>query len=251
MRRFAPLIVLALLVLPATAGAASPSVKLVDCEPALDPLERTATFEARAKAAEDSERMQVRFTLQVHEDGLPGWRRVVADGFDTWLTSDEGVRRYTYAKTVQNLTSPASYRVQVRFRWLDEDGDVAARSRRTSPACKQPDMRPNLVPQAIDTALAPDPAGDLRRYAVTVRNLGRSAADPFAVALRVGDAELDPQVVFGLEPGQEQVVTFLGPACSAGDPLVATVDGGETVDERIEDDNALSVDCGALQARRR
>ena len=79
------------------------------------------------RAARGSERMQVRFTLQVREDALASWRRVAATGFDTWLTSLPEVRRYTYAKTVTNLSAPAAYRTVVRFRWLDEDGAAAAR----------------------------------------------------------------------------------------------------------------------------
>jgi len=240
MRRLAPIVAALVLGFPAAADATS--VKLVGCVPALDPLQRTATFEARAKAARGSERIQVRFTLQVREEGLAAWRRVVAPGFDTWLTSAPRVRRYTYAKTVQNLTAPAAYRMVARFRWLDEDGEVLAAARRTSAVCRQPDERPNLVARGIEVVPAPRDEA-LRRYAVTVRNTGRGAAGPFAVALRAGDQELSPLPVFGLAAGQEQVVTFLGPACTAGALLVATLDGAEAVDERDEDDNVLTVPC--------
>ena len=97
-----------------------------------------------------SDRMQVRFTLQVREGALPAWRRVVAPGLDEWLTSAPGVSRYSYAKTVQNLSAPAAYRTVVRFRWLDAGGAVLARSRATSRACRQPDMRPDLAVARID-----------------------------------------------------------------------------------------------------
>src|SRR5215211_7707831 len=140
-----------LLAWPAAAEAAT--VKVVDCVPALDPIARSATFEARMRASRESDRLQVRFTLQVRDEGvMTRWRKVVAPGFDEWLTSASGVRRYSYARTIQNLTAPASYRTIVRFRWLDADGEVLRSSRGTSAACRQPDLRPDLVPLRVETA---------------------------------------------------------------------------------------------------
>jgi hypothetical protein len=229
------LLISALLLLgfPAAAGAAS--VKLVACEPALAAEDRGATFEARVAPARGSARMQVRFTLQVREGVLPGWRRVVAEGLDEWLTSDPGVRRYSYSKTVRNLSAPASYRTVVRFRWLDAEGAVLKRSRATSRTCRQHDMRPDLSATGIEVA-----GGG---YAVALRNDGRTHAGPFSVALAVGARRLDPITVPGLEAGERRVLTFTGPACAPGEPLTATVDDERAVEERDEQDNALVVGC--------
>jgi hypothetical protein len=232
MRR-ALLPLLLLLLWPATAHAAT--VKVVDCAPALDPAARSATFEARMKAARGSDRMQLRFTLQVRAEGpLTRWRKVVAPGFDTWLTSTSGVRRYAYTRTIQNLTAPAAYRTVVRFRWLDEDGDVLRSSRGTSARCRQPDMRPDLEAARVEVSAGPD--ADTRRYRVIVRNTGRSAAGPFDVAL--GDAVAS---VTDLAAGAQQAVTLVGPVCTP--ETVVTVDPGEAVDERDEDDNVLAAAC--------
>src|SRR5215217_7574551 len=170
-RRALLLMTLLVLAFPAAAAADTASVKLLDCVPALEPQDRMAMFEGRMTPRRGSERMQLRFTLQVREPALE-WRRVVAPGLDQWLSSDAGVSRYSYAKTVQNLAAPAAYRMVVRFRWLDLDGRVLARSRATSRACRQPDMRPDLGAARIevDPALAPD----RRRYAITVHNGGRT-----------------------------------------------------------------------------
>jgi CARDB len=239
MRRALILCTVFLAAAPAAAADAA-SVKLLECAPALEAQERTATFEARVRALRTSQRMQVRFTLQVREDGLSAFRRAVADGLDEWLTSDAGVSRYSYAKTVRNLSAPAAYRMVVRFRWLAADGSVLARSRGTSRLCRQPDMRPDLEVASIEpAAFAPE-----RRYAVTVHNGGRSPAGAFAVALRVGDEQLAPLVVAGLPPGESRVVAFAVPACAAGTPLTATVDPDGAVDERDEDDNVLAATCG-------
>jgi hypothetical protein len=227
------------LAFPGAAQAAT--VRVTDCVPALDPEERTATFEARMRPVRDSERMQVRFALQVREDELHAWRRVAAEGFDTWLTSMPDVRRYSYAKTVVNLSAPAAYRTVVRFRWLDADGAVVKSAREVSASCRQPDMRPNLVPRRVD--VLPGPDADTRSYAVTVRNDGRSAADPFTATLQAGGADLGTLGVLGLAAGVQRVITYTAPPCTAGAPLTVTLDPDEAVDERDEDDNVLIAPC--------
>ena len=233
MRRALLLTVLVLGVLPAAASAES--VKLLACVPALEGKGRSAAFEARVRPMRGSERMQVRFTLQVDEDLLGDWRRVAAPGFDNWLSSAPGVTRYSYTKTVQNLSAPAAYRMVVRFRWLDAGGDVLARSRTISRPCRQPDMRPDLSPIRIDAVEG--------GYAVTLRNAGRTAAGPFAVTLDTGAEPLAPLTVPALAAGARTVLTFAGPACAPGAALTATVDAGLAVDERDEQDNVLEAPC--------
>jgi hypothetical protein len=230
-----------LFLLPFPAAADAASVKVVDCVPALDPVERMATFEARVRPARESERMQVRFTLQVREEGLRAWRRVAAEGFDTWLTSMPAVRRYSYAKTVTNLTAPAAYRTVVRFRWLNADTEVVKSARVTSASCRQPDMRPDLQAEGID--VLPGPDADTRRYAVTVRNDGRSDAGPFMATLGGAGAPFAPVAVPGLAADSERTITFTGPPCTAGDPLVVMLDPAEAAEERDEDDNVFTAPC--------
>jgi hypothetical protein len=239
MRRALLLGLLLAALFPAAADAAS--VKLLACVPALEGRDRSATFEARVRALAGSDRMQVRFTLQVREDAAPDWRRVGAPGLDQWLTSDPGVSRYSYSKTVQNLSAPAAYRTVLRFRWLDAAGAVLARSRATSRACRQPDLRPDLAATQIEVARPFD--GGPARYAVTVHNDGRSAAGAFAVTLRAGDELLEPLNVPGLAAGERRVLAFAGPPCSPGAPLTVTVDSDMAIGERDEDDNVLRAEC--------
>ena len=238
MRRVLLITFLALL-FPAAAHAAT--VKTVDCTPALAPAARGATFEAKLKAVKGTAKMQVRFTLQVRADGATTWRRVSAAGFDTWLSSQPGVRRYSYSRTIENLAAPAVYRTTVRFRWLDADGDTLRTARDTSSWCRQPDLRPDLEITAVD--VLPAPRADRRRYTVTVRNAGRSDAAAFDLALRVGDTELGPLPVFGLAAGQRRSVTVTGPACTPDAAPVATADAGAAIAERDEDDNVLAAAC--------
>jgi len=234
-----PIVIAFLLGFPAAASAAD--VKLLECVTAPEAQERSATFEARARRKHGSERIQVRFTLQTRDPTHPDWRRVIAGGLHEWLTSDPGVRRYLYARTLRNLSAPAAYRVLVRFRWLDRDGVVLARSRATSRACRQPGERPNLTPVRIDVSRprAAEPA----TYAVALRNRGGAPAGPFSVTLRAGELELAAAGVPGLAPRERWTVTFTGPACKEGEPLIATVDPDLTVEEDDEHDNVLVAAC--------
>src|SRR4051812_43338898 len=247
MRRLLPLVCLlaaGLMCGPVTAaaGAAPASVKLADCVQALTPGGRSATFEARARAVAGSDRMQVRFTLQLRAEAEGGgWRRVAAPGLEEWVGSAPGVRRYSFARTVRNLSPPAVYRTPVRFRWLDPGGDVLKSARALSPACRQADLRPDLAATRLDVQRGTDAA--TRRYAVTVRNGGRSAAGPFSIGLRSGDRDLDPLEVPGLAAGETRTVGITGPACAEGDPIVVTVDAGDEVEERGEGDNVLTAVC--------
>ena len=237
---------LGLWVAPAAARAPA-SVKLLGCVEALAPEARTATFEARMRADAGSERMQLRFTLQARVGAAPTWRRVVADGLGEWLTSAPLVSRYTYAKTVENLSAPASYRMLVRFRWLDADGAVIEHARAVSRACRQSDMRADLRPTGVEVVPAPD--GTRASYRVTVRNAGRSAAGPFEVGFSVAGVALAPAGLPGLEPDARRTLVFSGPPCAPGVPLVATVDAGDSVDERDERDDVLATTCPAVAAR--
>src|SRR5215207_11337868 len=234
------LMTLFVLALPAAAAADGASVKLLDCVPALEPQDRMAMFEARMTPRRGSERMQLRFALQLREPALE-WRRVIAPGLDQWLTSNPGVRRYSYAKTVQNLAAPAAYRMVVRFRWLDVGGEALERDRATSRSCRQPDMRPDLGVTWID--VTPPLETGHAHYSVTLHNGGRSAAPAFRVALRVGEEELEPLGVPGLAAGERHVLTFAAPPCAPGAPLTATADALLEVDERNEDDNVLVAPC--------
>jgi hypothetical protein len=218
----------------AFAAAQPASAAMLSCERGEEPA---AEFEARMSTVPGTARMQMRVTLQVSTPIKPGYRRVSAPSFGVWTTSDPGTTRYVYTRRVEDLVGPARYRVQVRFRWLDEAGDVIARARRTSRACRQPDLRPNLEVEDVTIERTGDPR--TRRYVALVSNTGRSEAGPFEVA--VGD--LAPVPVPSLLPGRERTVEVVGPVCAPGATVAAVADPANAVDERSETDNELTVDC--------
>jgi hypothetical protein len=111
------------------------SATLLECERGAEPA---AEFEAEMSAVPGTERMRMRYTLQAATPGRRAYRRVAAPGFDVWTTSEPDVTHYVFTRRVEDLIGPAQYRVRVRFRWLDANGDALARATRTSRACRIP-----------------------------------------------------------------------------------------------------------------
>jgi CARDB len=226
-------LVLAALVLPASASAAAgmpAQVRLVSCAPG------DATFEGDMRAVRGTARMQMRFTL-LARTGHGRWRRVTAPRLDSWVTSDPGKLRYVYDKHVDGLVAPASYRMRVRFRWLDAAGVVTAKARRKSRVCRQPDLRPDLRLKTFDYVDG--------RYLLTVRNTGRSDAGSFAVTLTPPGAGPLVERVAGLPAGKRVTLEFEAPPCAPGSVVRVAVDSAEAVDEAAEADNVNGMPCPA------
>jgi hypothetical protein len=234
MRRIALSIVfVASLALAAPAQAAPAKVVLTECAP----KQRAAEFQARMGEVAGAERLKMRFTLQIRKPGQKAFHRVAAPGFRTWSTAAPGKTSWVFSRRVEALLGPARYRAQVRFQWLDADGEMIAHAKRVSRACRQPDHRPNLKLKALSRE-------GKHRYAALVVNNGLSASGPFDLQVAVGTTLLEPVTVDGLAPGARQLVTVHGPRCQAGDSVTATADPLDLVDERSETDNAFTLTCG-------
>lgn len=236
MRRIAlSLVFFATLAAPAQAApaqAAPAKVVLTSCEPG----HRAAEFEAQMGDVPGAELLKMRFTLQVRKAGRRAYRRVAAPGFGEWTTADPGTSRYVFTRRVESLIGPARYRAMVRFRWVDASGTTIISARRYSRSCRQGDHRANLRVKE----LTPE---SRQRYVALVANTGRTASGAFAMQLAVGPTLLEPVAVDSLEPGEEAFVELFGPRCTPGSAITATADPADLIDERSEDDNALTVPC--------
>lgn len=249
MRRAGLILLLALLALPAAAAARPPraQARLSACRTALDAPARYAVFVGTMRSLRAGrDRMQMRFDLYRRPGGSSSFRRVSSAGLGLWNPADPSVRRFRYVQRVANLSVPATYRAVVSFRWLNASGRVFARTRRVTAACRQPDLRPNLrIGRIVLVRVLGAP--NLRRYDVTVRNDGGTAARDFEVALTDAGAPVDAgQRVALLPAGARTVVEFTGPRCVPGDPLVATADTRGTVGESNETDNSLTMTCPSV-----
>lgn len=226
MRTAAVVTLLLAAALPATPAAAAPLAKArtVACDGAAG----TATFRADLRHRTGADRLQVAFRLLMLRDGR--WRRVRAPGLGRWRTSQPGVARYVYTKTVDGLVEPGAYRAAVQFRWLDAAGGVLGRTVRRTTTCRRPDTRPDLRPVAFE-----------RRnggWVLLVRNAGRGSAGRFGVVLGV-DGRTERLEVAGLAAG---ATVEMPVADGCPERLEAVLDADGRVDERDEDDNALVAD---------
>ncbi len=166
------------------------------------------------RTVRNATKLQMRFTLQTRSKGQVNWHALSAPGFGRWLSSDPGVGRYVYTKRVVALLAPATYRTQVRFRWIGRGGKRIASDRSTSPTCFQADLRPNLKPLAINSRGGADAAH--ARYVVPVVNRGKTAAGPFDVVVTVDGMTLTPAQTPGPGARRAGAGRGRGPALHGG-----------------------------------
>jgi hypothetical protein len=155
---------------------------------------------------------------------------------------------FKYRQAVGRLEVPAAYRFRVTFRWSNAAGAVVRQASVTTRACRQPDLRPDLVLDAVSAAPSPRSHG-LVRYEVTVRNAGRSAAPRSEVAATLpGDTTPNQRLrtVAALAPGASAVVAFTGPGCAAGGtPASFVADPANALEEADEANDELAAACPA------
>ena len=212
------------------------SAELETCSTSALPAQRVASFVGSMPAMSGATRMQMRFDLQRRRPDERLWHKVPGvEGFGVWESSMSGRAGFVFHKRVDGLQVPASYRAIVRFRWLRSDGTVVRHVRKRTPACSQPDLRPDLAPGTLRAML--DVRVGLALYGLVVRNDGRSPAGPFAV--RVAGVM---QEVAGLAAGEQVEVAVLAPVCVPGTPVRAVVDADQRIDE-ADEHNALRRPC--------
>ena len=219
----------------APAHAATAKAKLTACEPALDREERAASFTGDMRTISGASRLQVKFVLQARMGDELNWGAVSAPGFGTWNSSAPGIGRYVNTKTVENLLAPASYRVQMHFRWLDAGGRTLLRTRKTSRVCRQPDLRPDLVVDEL--------TGNGDGWTVTISNRGRSIAYSFLVTAEADGEVYEFSHVDELAPKQSITLQRPAPPCRPGSQLIVRVDADLAVPETDEFANILTTIC--------
>ena len=87
------------------------------------------------------------------------------------------------ARRCKGLPRNAIHRMRVDFRWYDADGEVVARARRRSRACRQFEALPNL---GVAIVGSPPTKGGVRRYRARVVNVGGRAQRVTGTAVRFG-----------------------------------------------------------------
>jgi hypothetical protein len=204
------------------------SAQIETCQTSPLPARRIASFVGSMPAIDGAVRMQMRFELQRRRPYERRWRPLRGvQGFGVWETAMADRAGFVFHKRVDGLRVPASYRARVRFRWSRSDGAVVRRAHRTTPACGQPDLRPDLAPGRLRAVLDARPAFAV--YTLVVRNEGRSAAGPFTVRIAGAASE-----VAELAAGSEVEVPVVAVACAPGSTVLAIVDSDHRIAESDE-----------------
>jgi hypothetical protein len=255
MRRALPtLAVLTVLAALAPAGAANAraaaaadkapalSARTLACTTGPDDAARAAVFSGAMPAAAGTRRMMMRFVLQQRLGPGPKgvYKKLTIPDWGDWEKTDPGRRGFVFTKRVEALVTPAAYRAAITFRWLDAKGHVQRTTTRTTPACEQPDPRPDLVLGGVSAAgLNKTTAA----YTVSVGNEGHGDAEAFAVTVTIDGAVSDPVTIGPLAAGARDTGTLAAPRCAPGSTITVTVDAANAVDESVEDDDIVQRPC--------
>jgi hypothetical protein len=116
------------------------SATLEECVTAVTQSERAATFSGEMTAIAGTVRMSMRIDVEERVPGEAAFHTVSYPGLGVWRSADPKVKTYKYLKQVTNLSSPASYRGFVQFRWIGDKGHVIKRAERMTTRCLQPSV---------------------------------------------------------------------------------------------------------------
>lgn len=202
-----------------------------------DALGRSALFSGRMRSVKGADRMWIRFSLQSRV-GQGKYHKVDAPALSRWHKSRHGVRRFIYRQRVKALQEGAVYRVVVRYRWYDADGNRLKSAKRRSRGCDQRPDLPNLRPIGIASKKL---ATGAYRYTLRVANYGKAGASQVPVQLSIDSAPASPLTVATIPAGTVVAVRFTGPRC--GTQLQAKVDASHSIEESRESDNSLARSC--------
>jgi hypothetical protein len=220
------------------------------CVHARDPLARTLNVTAVMRPVAGTQRLQVRFDLSraLHRHGH--YRPVKGTNLGVWISPSDATLGqhpadvWRVSHPIEGLEAPAFYRLAVTFRWLGAGGSDLASQTLTAPICHQVELRPDLSVTSI-VAIVPitdEPGQDT--YSAIVRNNGVSPAGAFNVGLQLGTGPAAATVALsGMAARTQRRVTFVAPACTAGQTVTVTADSGYNVDDATRSNNSLSVVC--------
>jgi hypothetical protein len=141
---------------PLAAGGAAATLE--QCVTTGEQADHSATFSGEMTAITGTARMAMRIEVQERLPGEETFHTVTAPGLGVWRGSSSGVKIYQYVKQTTNLSSPAIYRAQIHFHWLNDRGGVIRRAERHTATCTQPAPAPTPTPVAPGTTtVSPSP----------------------------------------------------------------------------------------------
>jgi hypothetical protein len=228
---------------PSVAAAAdkpSLAARLASCTTGVDDADRAAAFTGSMPASSTSRSMQMRFVLLQRRGTTGAYKALVVPDWGTWVSSQPGRAGFVFTQRIDSLLAPAGYKAAIYFRWRDAKGHVLRMVRRTTRACEQPDLRPDLAFAALDaTPLATGGAS----YVIAVENDGRSSAAPTVVRIAFDGAVQGEATLATLAAGGRGQVTIPAPRCTPGGTVTLSIDADDVVDESDEAGNLVARPC--------
>jgi len=203
----------------------------------------SVTFVSKMKSIENGSTLKMKLELQRRALSGGDWSSVSAPGFGQWYESPSTAKNQIYiiSQPISGLSIGNSYRVRVSFLWIAKSGRVLRSVEDVkSPACDQPDPRPDLYPTLSSVKKGP---GGNAQYTVALRNTGLGAAPAFSTALRVNGIDRPVLVASGLGAGKSGALGFTAPSCIRGTKLRIEVDSMKLIAERDETNNVIEPSC--------
>lgn len=225
-----------------------------DCVQALAPANRAISIQAVMRPLSGTAHLELKFDLlEATGTGPSGgrsvWGAVHGGDLGTWISpADPTLGQvpgdvWRLNKSVLNLDAPARYRYRVYFRWVDANGRTLGTAVRTSPACHEPELRPDLLVRSL--TVAPDPTRPgVDRYTAVIANEGATAAGQFEVLFTPSDGEpaiIRPVPSLGAHRTRQMV--FTSGVCNAADPPTLTVDAADQIDDYNRANNEMTAVC--------
>jgi hypothetical protein len=246
---------------PVVAASTPPTTQLSNpgCHRAMLPSGRKIAITAVMRPVSGTTSMQMMFDLQRAKRRAGPFSSVRGHGLDQWVHPENptlGQRSgdiWKVDQKVSNLSGTAYYRFRVRFRWIGSSARTLGTVDDLSPACYQPELRPDLTARSLSVSpVTGQPSQD--RYVAWIGNRGMSGAGPFQVTLTVPSNPSQSATVSWLRPHSRVREVFTGPACTPGSQLTLTADPNDAVPDYDRTNNTLTTQCPAVtssQSRRR
>jgi hypothetical protein len=220
------------------------------CRTALAPADRMISVRAVMRPLTGTKKMAVKFDLLSRGPGVVPFSEVRGGDLGTWIAPTDPSTLgqqphdvWIVSHPVDNLPAPATYRFRVTFRWTGAHGKLLAVKTRLSQACRQPELRPDLVLQSIRVDPVPGKPR-MNQYTAVIRNAGATAAGPFEITFAPGGATTrKTRTIQRLAPHTTREEAFIGPACTAATAPILTLDPGNQVDEFNNANNSLTATC--------
>lgn len=243
----------AMLLAAASAAASAPARAQLQgyrCPRALDPPNRSISVKPVMRPLPGTRKLAVKVDLLERAAGSSTSQTVVRAGdLGVWISPKNPTLGqlpgdiWELKKTVYNLDVPAAYRFKVSFRWTGAHGRVLGTAVRYSAACRERELRPDLLVKTIFvSATAGHP--DKSLYTAVIANRGATGAGPFVVEFTPHDGSAPINRTIGsLGPGGIRSESFAGASCATAGPPTVTVDSTDQVDDYDRDNNQMTAIC--------